>query len=357
MRLIFTKNWGLGLIALVCLAMSGGCGDTSDEKASESTTATSNNATSSNATSSNATELFGGVGAPTTAGRHDVTLPWEGVDRLAIIEIPENFDPEESHALIIIFHGGGSKADTMFKNRASFRAIAQADQVITVFPQGTPSNGDGNSWNWADLPGRTSDDVAFVSNLILWMSGPLNINSKRVYTAGFSAGGGMAQRLAGQRPVLIAATMSCCMATGFTTSDPPDEACPNAVGCMQPPVADVETIRFDIGELTSPVPALLIRGGEDRSVCDDGTCSRTSRRYDTVEEHATIWVNNNDCDLNAFETEMLEGEGDSAVIRRFESCTSDAPVHALYMPALEHTWPNSANTLIYNFLMRFENPR
>ena len=329
--------------ALVLGVLSGGCStDISHAASGSSTTA-------------QPTDPFAGVAVPTAVGRSDVSLTWEGEERDVILEIPPGFDPAQASALLLVFHGGGSSAATMYNNRRTLRELASARQVITVFPQGTGS-GSSYGWNWADLPTNTADDVGFITAVISWLEGPLSVDAQRIYTAGFSAGGGMSQRMAAERPDLIAAAAAVCMSTSFLISNPTSASCPSRRrSCAAPPVEGVETRRFGIGEPTAPVPVFLVRGGQDPSVCPDGTCSRTGRRYDTAEEQVGKWLTNNGCDATDVDQSALTGrDGNQATLRRFESCTSGDPVHALYMPALEHSWPNAANETILDFLLQAE---
>jgi poly(3-hydroxybutyrate) depolymerase len=295
--------------------------------------------------------VFAGIAAPMTIGRNELSVPWEGDERTVIVEIPEGFDPTELHPVLFVFHGGGSKASRMYTNRANLREIAGDRQIITVFPQGTSSGGDSYGWNWAGLPTNTADDVGFVSALIDWMIEKMPVNSERIYTSGFSAGGGLSQRVAAHRPDLIAAAISVCMSTGFFVSTPLEAACPQARrSCREAPVAGVASDRFGIGDIIAPVPVFLIRGGEDVSVCPNGTCSRTARDYDTVEEQIEKWLTSNGCDGAQVETDMLS---DTTLMRRYESCSSNSPVHAVFISDLEHAWPNSADQRIVDFLTRF----
>jgi poly(3-hydroxybutyrate) depolymerase len=162
--------------------------------------------------------------------------------------------------------------------------------------------------------------------------------------------------MAADKPDLIAAAAAVGMSTSFLVSNPTTDACPSSRrSCNAPPVEGVETERYGIGDLNAPVPVFLLRGGQDLSVCPDGTCSRTGRRYDTLEEQVEKWLTNNDCDASSVQESTFTGkDGDKATLRRFESCSSGAPVHFLYMPALDHSWPNAANEIILEFLMQAE---
>ena len=78
---------------------------------------------------------------------------------------------------------------------------------------------------------------------------------------------------------------------------------------------------------------------------------RVQSLYDTVEEQAERWVTNNGCGADPAPVESL---GEASSIRRFEACSSNAPVHVVFAANLEHTWPSSASERILDFLMRFE---
>lgn len=119
--------------------------------------------------------------------------------------------------LVVLLHGGRQSMRKIFgANAGATRAwpvLAEESGFLLIIPNGINADtGDpyGDSQNWHDCramgsTGSTADDVAFVSALVGWASSTYRIDRARVYATGASNGGGMAYRLAIERPDLLAA--------------------------------------------------------------------------------------------------------------------------------------------------------
>ena len=90
------------------------------------------------------------------------------------------------------------------------RTVAEANNFILVYPQGSLLNGFSH-WN-ACPPGGDNksdiDDVGFIETLIYGLLSDYNIDMERIYVAGYSNGGMMAYGLAHYKSNLIAAVAS-----------------------------------------------------------------------------------------------------------------------------------------------------
>jgi polyhydroxybutyrate depolymerase len=127
-----------------------------------------------------------------------------GAERRYLLHMPagfprsyDGFAPAPA-PLLIVLHGAGVSAQTVIE----LTAIADAADrrgMIAVFPEGLD-----HTWNALGASASTSD-TEFVAGLIGELSASLCIDVARVYIAGFSLGGSMAQRVACSRPDLIAA--------------------------------------------------------------------------------------------------------------------------------------------------------
>ncbi|HET7543082.1 MAG TPA: PHB depolymerase family esterase [Polyangiaceae bacterium] len=124
-----------------------------------------------------------------------------GQNRSYMIRVPENYDKDHPYWLIFGFHWVGGTANDVDSGGTSgytwsyygLRELADkstASRAIFVAPQGI-SNGWGNSNN---------QDVVLTDDIIKLVEGDLCVDTKHVFSTGFSYGGGMTKALGCQRP-------------------------------------------------------------------------------------------------------------------------------------------------------------
>ena len=145
----------------------------------------------------------------------DVTLVHDGLIRYFDYYVPDGLT-DSPVPLLFVLHPGGS--DNGFVRRSAageFMRLADQELFIVLYPNGTTLAGTtgpfgGFGWNVCRIntrnpPGRTADDVGFVSALIDWAAASDNIDPERIYATGGSSGGGMSDRLAFELSDRIAA--------------------------------------------------------------------------------------------------------------------------------------------------------
>jgi poly(3-hydroxybutyrate) depolymerase len=142
-----------------------------------------------------------GCGKTPTLKDGTQTIQSSGQNRSYMIRIPKNYDNNHPYWLIFGFHWVGGTANDVDSGGTSgytwsyYGLREQADnstqyQAIFVAPQGI-SNGWGNSNN---------QDVVFTDDMIKKVEGDLCVDTKHVFSTGFSYGGGMTKALGCQRP-------------------------------------------------------------------------------------------------------------------------------------------------------------
>lgn len=113
-------------------------------------------------------------------------------------------------AMVVLLHGIGRNAQS-FEAKTGMNAIADREGFVTVYPDGTPILGMDrfrawNTPNWGIFhPARGRDDVRFLSSLIEEVQKNYNIDPNKIYIAGFSNGGMLAQYFATEAPDKVAA--------------------------------------------------------------------------------------------------------------------------------------------------------
>jgi polyhydroxybutyrate depolymerase len=134
-----------------------------------------------------------------------------GIARTYLVRAPSNGKPPK--AIVVMLHGHTGSAEQLTGSDdkpAPYRqwnAIADREGLLLVAPQGV-DGGDGKSgWNdcRADADSNpTSDDVAFIADVVTALRREYAVSSNRIYVLGSSNGGNMALRMAIERPDVIA---------------------------------------------------------------------------------------------------------------------------------------------------------
>ena len=124
------------------------------------------------------------------------------VTRSYLLHVPSSYTGATPVPLIIDFHSLAVTAQYQRMN-STFPAQVDAEGVVMAFPQGL-AGPSGTAWNVGPCCVSGVDDVAFTRQVILQIQSLACIDPNRIYAAGFSMGGGMANQLACQAADLIA---------------------------------------------------------------------------------------------------------------------------------------------------------
>ena len=121
---------------------------------------------------------------------------------------PENLDPQNPTALVVLLHGCGGRGDE-FAAITHFDQQAGAAGIVAVYPDGMANFGPGFNHCWNEFLDPTmADDFTFLSQLIDQLTKELPIDNNRIFVAGLQNGGHMAYTLACAIPERIAAIAS-----------------------------------------------------------------------------------------------------------------------------------------------------
>jgi polyhydroxybutyrate depolymerase len=137
-------------------------------------------------------------------GRSEYVFSHGGLARLFLVYVPAG--PTKALPLMVALHGGGGRAKQMF-DKHPLEAYAEELRYVMVAAQGTPKEGEENSfdWNAHAVLDSSVDDVGYLERVILGVSTALGIDPGRRYVAGFSGGASMAVRFAAEKSELLAA--------------------------------------------------------------------------------------------------------------------------------------------------------
>lgn len=158
--------------------------------------------------------------------------------------------------LIVDLHGCSSNADEEAR-WSRFNTLAERYQVIVAYPEQDPAANGSRCWNWF-LPAhqkRGAGEPSLIAGITREVMAAHPVDARRVYIAGISAGGAMANILAVNHPELYAAAMiyAGCEYTGV---------CFGTVAAIPPEMAG-ETAYRQMGERARVVPVLVLQGQTD----------------------------------------------------------------------------------------------
>ena len=136
---------------------------------------------------------------PHANGDSNGTMESGGVARTYILHVPTGYDGSKPTPVVLVFHGFTLNADFM-SAYAKIPAAADKDGFIALLPNGT-----GNPQYWNSSTNMGPDDIGFIRDLLSNVKSDLCVDPSRVYAAGYSNGGGMAQFVACELEPQIAA--------------------------------------------------------------------------------------------------------------------------------------------------------
>ena len=175
-----------------------------------------------------------------------------------VVHVPPTYDPLVPAPLIMLLHGYGSSGAS---TEQYFKLTALSDQLgfLYTYPDGTTNPGGFRFWNATDaccnFYGSTVDDSGYLLALVDEIKVQLNVDARRVYSAGHSNGGFMSYRLACDHPDTFAAIASL---AGATFSNPASCAPGSRVHVLQIHGTSDTVIQYGGGTiLNNPYPGAV----------------------------------------------------------------------------------------------------
>lgn len=166
----------------------------SSEKSSSSSAKSSSSSVKS---SSSVEEIVDCSGKTAKAGKQNMSVTVDGKKRTFIMYVPESYTGDKAVPLVVDYHPIMGNGDGQYRD-SRYRKLTDLEGVISLYPDGTKSSDTrkmGPGWNVGPCC-SDDDDVKFSREMIAAVEEIACIDKKRVYAAGFSMGGGMANHVA-----------------------------------------------------------------------------------------------------------------------------------------------------------------
>lgn len=239
--------------------------------------------------------------------------------------LPAGVSANSSVPLLFVLHGSaGSGEDMIAITQHGFERIADKEKFVVVYPDALERR-----WNEQD---GTADDVGFLLAIADKLAAESLIDKKRIFIAGISNGGMMAQRLACEHADRIA---------GIAT----------VAGTLPEKLAKV-------CNPARPVPALVIHGTADPIVPWNGGPVAGFEEFGKVlsaRETVAVWAANNRCRgaaVTAASADRDPEDGTRIRTERFTDCAAGVGVSFLIVEGGGHTWPGGFQYLPERFIGR-----
>lgn len=140
-------------------------------------------------------------------GKNRFTTNIDGDEREYYVHVPQSYTGTNAVPVVIMLHGTSGDGEKFYIN-SGWKEVGEDENIITVFPSSWRyciiDNGEVKNttkWNtppdseYSFCPGqKPRNDIKFLNTIITEISSKYNVNSKRIYLAGFSNGGQMAAK-------------------------------------------------------------------------------------------------------------------------------------------------------------------
>jgi polyhydroxybutyrate depolymerase len=238
-----------------------------------------------------------------------------GVSRSYLLHVPASLRPTAPAPLVLVFHGGGSRAAAM-RRFPRFGTLADSHGFIVAYPDGIKSQ-------WNDTRGLSpADDVEFVRTLIAQLKRSHHVDEKRIYATGISNGGFFSVRLACDLTREIAAVA--------------------AVAATMP-----ETL-MPVCKPSAPISIMFMHGTQDPLVrIDGGVVARRNGRSVSLRKAVDFWRRVNHASELPSRTELPDRQTDGTHVRRelYRNADDDVEVVTYTIDGGGHTWPGGVQYL------------
>ena len=237
--------------------------------------------------------------------------------------IPAGLEAGKPVPALMLLHGSaGNGEDMRTVTQHGFEKLADREKILVVYPNALERR-----WNEY---GIGVDDAGFLLALIDKLAQELPVDRSRVYIAGISSGGMMAQRMACEKAdrITAIATVAGTMPAELKAACKPARS----------------------------LPVLMIHGTEDPVVPWVGGAVAGFEEYGTVlsaRETAAFWASANQCRGAAVvvpEPERDLRDGTRVQLESFAACAAGAEATLVTVQGGGHTWPGGFQYLPERFI-------
>ncbi len=237
------------------------------------------------------------------------------------VYVPEDYDPQQRYALVVMLHGAGGTGLTTAE-ATEFNKLAEREGFIVAYPDGIARQwNDGRAYAISEQLLGIIDDVGFIVALAEHLQATYAIDAARTYAAGFSNGAMMAERLACEASDHFAAVaaVSGSLSVAYADAAPPG----------------------------APLPIMLIHGTDDSVIPYEGGYVIGSTFMGVVipvEDAVRVWVARDACLASPTVTWDPFGDSDDGTRvwrEEYHGALEDGEVIFYGIEGGGHIWPGT----------------
>ncbi|MBM3128100.1 MAG: polyhydroxybutyrate depolymerase [Chloroflexi bacterium] len=248
------------------------------------------------------------------SGDYDQSLVFAGRTRTYTVHLPRGIGDELALPLVIVLHGGGGNSANAAR-MTGFSALADKEQFIVVYPDGTGRLDDKLlTWNSGNCCGyaldRKIDDVGFIRALIETLQRDYPIDARRIYATGMSNGGMMSYRIGCELSDKIAAIA---------------------------PVAGALNVEC---KPSAPIAVIAFHGTNDQHVLYDGGKPKIQADPHPREDQPVAYAMNFWAQHNRCATTPARAERGNVTRDTYANCAYDTGVELYTIKDGGHAWPS-----------------
>jgi poly(hydroxyalkanoate) depolymerase family esterase len=276
--------------------------------------------------------------------------------------VPESYKAETAVPLIVALHGCSQSADTLNK-QTQLDYLAEAKNFIVVYPEQTSAANSLKCWNWfkTEHQQRGQGEPSIIAGITQWVQQNYNVNPKRIFVEGFSAGGAMGNVMAATYPDLYAANG---VGSGIEFN--------GGVAAMGGYILDAQksgqAAYEAMGGHARVVPTVIFHGAKDKIV-PQSNADYQVKQWQTTNDLADDGVLNGSVPSAAVSTRTGVGLGGQYTVSSYGDGKGNEIVQDWRIADMEHAWsggcactkysyPNgpSATTALYEFFSKHPMP-
>ena len=224
-------------------------------------------------------------------------------ERTYLLHLPKDYQAQNNYPLVVLLHGANLSAKDMIAI-TDFNSTADKHGFIALYP-----NGQNKSWDYLSRPELNSDTL-FIKSLVAKITKDYNVDSNRIYLAGFSNGGFMAERMLCENEGLFAAFAS--VSAQIFRELP--------IFCATPKATSI----------------LLIHGTADHILPFDGS----GRQLPSVTGSFEYWLQYLSCSTDVLGSELDSIDEETRVsLFKAQDCANNQDLYLYVVVNGGHNWP------------------
>ncbi|KAG8405110.1 hypothetical protein J3459_021625 [Metarhizium acridum] len=237
----------------------------------------------------------------------------DGERRTFLLSIPPEYHSDTPAAAVLSYHGGGRNAEDQLKldqlTNPEFNSAA-----FVIYPQGIDET-------WQGVPGATSDDILFTSDILDYVQYRYCIDPTRISATGKSDGGGFCNLLACDPRLSSRVAAFAPVSGAFYIHSRP---------CRP------QTVEFSCRSSRADVPFLEFHGGKDKVISYKGG-SRKKECLPSIPHFIQQWASLDGLGIDNTTTRVSQ----NTVLYTFGHGSKAGLVEHVYDSAIGHDWPSA----------------